>query len=140
VTADGKPGSQFHADFTQLQFLGHGAKPLKSNIQWHGTLSRNGTATRKFAAKGTSLQPVIRPHESRTRVQRRHAVRFSLAGSVIPFGPVKVLWTFGDGKHATRRTVTHRFAKAGRFTPEVTVTNALGTKVTARLARITVRR
>jgi hypothetical protein len=140
VTADGKPGSQFHTDFTVLQFLGHGAKPLKTNTQWHGTLSRNGTAARMFSAKGSSLQPVIRPHESRTRVRPGQKVRFSLAGSVIPFGPVTVIWMFGDGKHAVGRAVTHRFARAGRFRPDVIVINALGTKVTVLLARIIVRR
>lgn len=141
VAAHGKPGSRFHADFTVLQFLGHGKDPLRNNTPWHGTLSPRGTATRKFAAKGSSLRPLVKAHESRTRVRRHQVVRFSLAGSVIPFGkPKKVVWTFGDGKHATGTTVSHRYARAGRFTVTVTVTDALGTTVKVRLKRIVVRR
>jgi hypothetical protein len=140
VTADGKPGSKFHTDFTLLQFLGHGKDPLSGTTQWHGVLGHHGTAARKFAAKGTSLQPLIRAHESRTRARRHQLVSFSLAHSVIPFGRVRVAWTFGDGKTATGKAPSHRYAKAGRFTPTVTVTDALGTSVKVQLKSITVRR
>lgn len=140
VAASGKPGSQFHADFTMLQFLGHGKDPLKSNTQWHGTLNHSGTAARKFSARGSSLQPLIRARESRTHVRRKHTVRFSLTRSVTPFGPLTVVWTFGDGKHAKGRMVTHRYLKVGRFRPQVTVTDRLGTTVKVQLATIVVRR
>lgn len=141
VTADGKPNSQFHTDFTLLQFLGHGNSPLKSNTQWHGVLGHKGTAARKFPAKGTALQPQIRAHESRTRIRRHQTILFSLARSVVPFGKVKkVVWTFGDGKQVTGKKASHRYNKAGRFVPTVTVTDSLGTSVKLQLKAITVRR
>ncbi len=35
-------------------------------------------------------------------------------------------WSFGDGTSAPGQTVTHRFAKPGRYTVTVTITDALG--------------
>jgi hypothetical protein len=40
VTAKGKDGSSFHTIFSELQFLGHGRKPLMSNVQWKGKIDR----------------------------------------------------------------------------------------------------
>ncbi len=140
VTADGKPDSQFHTDFTVLQFLGHGKDPLRANTSWRGTLGHNGKSSRMFSAKGASLQPQIKASESRTRAVRHQVVRFSLT-AIFPFGKLKkAVWAFGDGKQATGKTASHRYAHADRFTPEVTVTDALGTSVTIKLKTIVVRR
>jgi hypothetical protein len=65
-------------------------------------------------------------------------VRFTLKGSVIPFGPVTIVWWFGDHCHATGLTVAHRYPRKGSYAPTVTITNALGTKITLKLPRIKV--
>lgn len=133
-------GTTFGVDVADLQFLGHGQKPLIENFTWTGSLGRSGTATKRFSIRGTALAPVLRPHESATRVRRRERVRFTLADSVIPLGIRKAVWHFGDGNRATGRRAAHRYRRAGRFTPTVTVTDAVGYTVTVKLPVIVVKR
>lgn len=138
VTASGLPLSSFSTDFTVLQFLGHGTDPLTQNTAWQGNTGLTGTATRTFRVGGTSVEPVLTPHETHTRCRRSQAITFSLAGSVIPFGPATITWSFGDGTHATGMTASHQYATPGTYTPTVTVTNALGVTATQALPPIVV--
>jgi PKD domain len=138
VTASGQPQSAFHTDLTVLQLLGHGTDPLTQNTVWDGTLGFTGTASTTFSVPGASLVPVLTPHEDYIPWLPLLTVRFSLAGSTIPFGSASVTWDFGDGTHATGMTVTHRYAAVGKYTPEVTVTTALGTTVTSTLQPVVV--
>jgi PKD repeat protein len=41
-------------------------------------------------------------------------------------GEITYLWDFGDGESSTERAPSHEYVTAGRFKPEVTVTNAAG--------------
>jgi PKD domain len=138
VTASGQPISRFSTDFTVMQFLGHGTDPLTQNTAWHGILGLTGTASRTFVVGGTSIQPVLTAHESHTRCKRSQAVTFTLAGSVIPYGPATISWSFGDGTHATGMTVSHQYTTPGTYTPTVAVTNALGATATQALPPIVV--
>lgn len=140
VAVRGRSGTAFHVDVADLQFLGHGTDPLIENFAWKGSLGGSGTATKRFAVRGTALAPVLRPHESAARVRRLTRVRFTLTNSVIPLGIARVVWQFGDGTRATGRTAAHRYRRTGRFTPAVTVTDAVGYTVTVKLPVITVRR
>ena len=97
-----------------------------------------GTASTTFSVGGASLLPVLTPHEDYVPWLPLLTVRFSLAGSTIPFGSATVTWDFGDGTHATGMTVTHRYAAVGKYTPTVTVTTALGTSATATLPPVVV--
>lgn len=139
VSVRGRPGSRFGLDLTDLQFLGHGSDPLVENLTWNGTLGASGTAARRFHVHGTALSPMLAAHESRTRVPPLRRVHFTLAGSVITLGAAKILWLFGDGARATGMLAAHRYNKQGRFTPTVTVTDAVGYTATVKLPVIVVR-
>ena len=140
VSVRAASGSTFGVDVADLQFLGHGSTPLIENFTWQGTLGPTGTATKPFSVRGTALSPVVTPHVSKTRVKPHTQVRFTLTGSVIPLGIGTVIWHFGDGTKATGRPMKHRYAKPGRYTPTVTVTDAVGYTVTVNLPTIVVKR
>lgn len=140
VSVHAKAGSAFDVDVADLQFLGHGSSPLVENFTWPGKLGPAGFATKKFQVRGTALAPVLTPHESKTRVKPHAQIRFTLTGSVIPLGFGKVAWQFGDGTKANGRPTKHRYAKPGRYTPVVTVTDAVGYTVTVKLPVIVVKR
>lgn len=140
VSVRATPGSKFSVDMADLQFLGHGAAPLVENFAWNGTLGAAGAATRRFSVHGTALAPALRPHESLTRVKPLTWIHFTLAHSVITLGIGRVLWLFGDGTRATGRVAAHRYHKPGRYTPTVTVTDAVGYTETVKLPVIVVKR
>jgi hypothetical protein len=140
LSVRGKSGSKFSVDMADLQFLGHGTAPLVENFAWNGRLGDGGTATRRFDVRGTALSPKLHPHESATRVSPLTRVHFTLADSVITLGTAKVLWQFGDGRSAGGSLAAHRYRKPGRYTPTVTVTDAVGYTVTAKLPVIVVKR
>jgi hypothetical protein len=133
-------GSRFSVDVADLQFLGHGTAPLVENFAWNGTLGSTGSATKRFSVHGTALSPVLTPHESTTRATPLTRLRFTLTGSVIPLGIHRVIWMFGDGTRGRGKIAAHRYAKRGRYTPMVTVTDAAGYTVTAELPVIVVKR
>lgn len=139
VSVRAKPRSKFSVDVLDLQFLGHGAAPLVENFAWKGKLGAAGTATKLFHVHGTALSPTLGPRESKTKVQPLTWVHFTLAKSVTPLGAAKVLWLFGDGTRARGRLAAHRYHKAGRFTPTVTVTDEVGYTVTVKLPVIVVK-
>jgi hypothetical protein len=138
VTVRGKAKSKFQADFTVLQLLGHGDNPVIKNVSWKASVGSGGTATSKFSDAGQAVSPVLQAHESRTSAAKGEQVDFDLNHTVVPFGPAKVTWSFGDGSKASRSSTTHSYKRAGHFTPEVTLTNALGYSVTVQLHVITV--
>lgn len=140
VSVRAKPGSKFSVDMADLQFLGHGTAPLFENFAWNGTFGQRGTATKRFRVHGTALSPVLTPHESKARVTPLTLVHFTLTSSVIPLGIAKVLWLFGDGTKARGKLVAHRYSKPGRYTPMVTVTDAVGYTATVKLRVIVVKR
>jgi hypothetical protein len=140
VSVRAKSGSKFSVDMADLQFLGHGTAPLVENFAWNGKLGHTGTATRRFLVHGTALSPALAPHETKTRVKPLTRVYFTLADSVITLGIKKVLWLFGDGTRATGKLAAHRYHKPGRYTPSVTVTDAVGYTVTVNLPVIVVKR
>ncbi len=138
VIVTGRSEAAFRADFTSVQFLGHGTVPLIKDTVSKGVLGPGGGAKSAFSVGGLSLRPVLRTQESLTKVTQSGQVRFGLGGSVIPFGIAKVTWSFGDGTRAIGKTATHRYDEAGRFVPAVTVTDVLGDTVTVALKAITV--
>lgn len=140
ISVRDKPGSKFSVDMVDLQFLGHGTAPLTENFAWNGTLGQAGTATKRFRVHGTALSPLLTPHESRARVTPLTLVHFTLTSSVIPLGIAKVLWLFGDGTKARGKLAAHRYSKPGRYTPKVTVTDAVGYTATVKLRVIVVKR
>ena len=140
VSVRATPGSAFSVDVADLQFLGHGAAPLVENFAWNGTLGSTGTATKRFSVHGTALSPILTPHESTTRTTPLTRVRFTLTGSVIPLGIHKVIWLFGDGTRRRGKIAAHRYARPGRYTPRVTVTDAVGYTVTVELPVVVVKR
>jgi hypothetical protein len=59
-------------------------------------------------------------------------VTFDASGSSDPDGaPSSLTWDFGDGRRGTGARVTHRYAKAGRYTAKLTVADNLWPAVTA---------
>jgi PKD repeat protein len=60
-------------------------------------------------------------------------VRFTADAAVVDPAPaiVSYAWSFGDGTTGSGQTVSHRFARAGRFTVGLTVADALGGTGTA---------
>lgn len=140
VTASGPAGEHFTTIFTALQFVGHGSDPLAGTTAWKGMLGSHGTSASKFGVRGSSLEPVITPHESASRTRPRAKIYFNLKGSSIPFAPATIIWSFGDGRKAKGTPVSHKYAKRGRYTPSVTITNHLGITVTVKLPPITVSR
>lgn len=140
VSVRAPSGSAFSVDIADLQFLGHATAPLIENFSWQGKLGSGGTASRRFAVRGTALAPALIPRESKTRVRRLTRVRFTLATSVVPLGAARVVWLFGDGARGNGWTTAHRYRRAGRFTPTVTVTDAVGYTVTVKLPVIVVSR
>jgi len=138
ITIRGKAKSKFQADFTILELLGHGVNPIVKNISRKASLGGGGTATSKLHQAGQADAPVPQAHESRTHAAKGQQVMFNLDHTVVTFGPAKVRWSFGDGAKASHSSTAHRYKKAGHFTPEVTVTNALGYSVTVQLPVITV--
>ncbi len=139
VSMTGPAGLTFSTDVADLQFLGHGSAPLIENFTWLGTLPANGAVSKRFFVRGTALSPVLTPHVSQTRVRPLTQVRFTLTGSVIPLGIASVVWRFGDGTSTTRHPAAHRYHKAGRYMPTVTVTDAVGDTVTVNLPVIVVK-
>jgi hypothetical protein len=140
ATASGPAGEAFTTNFAVLQCLGHGAAPLTRVSVWKGKLGGHGTSASRFAVHGSSLTPVILAHESAAKARQKATIKFNLTGSVIPYGPATITWTFGDGTKATGSSVTHAYQKPGRYTPKVTVRNKLGATVTVQLPAITVTR
>lgn len=72
-----------------------------------------------------------KPH-ARFKVKPKHPhahrkVKFSAAGHLKSYR-----WKFGDGRSGKGRTVTHRYAKAGRYTVTLTVRDASGAKATVK--------
>src|SRR5215469_4247197 len=139
VRARATPGSRFNVDVADLQFLGHGTAPLIENFTWTGTTGSSGIAEKVFRVHGTALAPVVTPHASNTTVTPLTAVRFTLTGSVIPLGTAHVLWQFGDGATAVGRPAVHKYQKAGRYLPTVTVTDGAGVTVTVKMPVIVVK-
>lgn len=140
VSVRATAGSKFSVDLADLQFVGHGTAPLVENFAWNGTLGQTGSATKRFGVHGTALSPVLRPHESTTRATPLTLLHFRLTGSVIPLGIAKVTWFFGDGTRARGKLAAHRYSKPGRYTPMVTVTDAVGYTATVKLRVIVVKR
>lgn len=138
VTASGAAGEGFTTDEVVMQFLGHGTHPLTGITTWKGKLGRHGTAQRDLSVKGSSLTPRIVTHESKTRAKIKAAIRFSLTGSAIPYGPPVIVWSFGDGTTAKGLSASHAYSKRGRYTPSVTITNRIGKVVTVKLPAITI--
>jgi PKD repeat protein len=140
VSVNGPGGSKFSTEFADLQFLGHGTAPLLESFSWAGSLPRDGYLRKRFSIRGTALAPVLTPHASKARVKVRKQIRFTLTGSVIPLGIAQVVWLFGDGTRAVGRPAAHRYRKAGRYFPTVTVTDAVGDTVTVKMPVIVVKR
>jgi hypothetical protein len=138
VTASGAAGESFTTDEVVLQFLGHGADPLTGVTTWKGKLSSHGRATHNLAVKGSSLDPRIVTHESKSRAKVKAVIKFSLTGSAIPFGPPTIVWSFGDGSTATGFSASHAYKKRGKYTPSVKITSSIDKVVTVKLPAITI--
>jgi hypothetical protein len=72
-----------------------------------------------------------RPHASfKVKTKHPHAhrkVKFAAGGHLKSYR-----WKFGDGRTGKGRAVSHRYAKAGRYTVTLTVRNASGGKATVK--------
>ena len=84
---------------------------------------------RAFGTKsdGANQPPVARRQISKTSAKVGETITFDASQSSDPDGQiVKYLWEFGDNTTSAQKIATHAYARAGNFSPTLTVTDDKG--------------